>query len=515
MQELLSLLQQISYESVRGDANRRIADICCHSGRVQKDSLFVCIKGFRTDGHEYIGEALLAGAGAIVVDESYVIESRHGALILTEHMKVNLSQLTEKRNVCVIVVSDTRRALSGLSAAFYNDPAKRLHMIGITGTSGKTTTAFMTAAILREAGYKVGMIGTILWDNGDSRIEATHTTPESCEIQKLLSEMVEHGCDCCIMEVSSQGIALQRVRDIFFDIGIFLNIEPDHIGAGEHANFSEYLYCKSRLMRQCKVGIVNRDDPNTNRILAGHTCEVETFSIRHPADATAEEGKSKMSGGKLENCFTVRKGEKTIPVTMQLPGVFNRYNALAAILAAGHFHVSGEQIQKALQGISVPGRCQNVTPEEPYAFLVDYAHNELSLRNLLETLRGFEPHRLIVIFGCGGNRAAVRRFLMGETAGRLADIVILTSDNPRWENREQIILQIREGVEAGMGMKTIHNCYEEPDRKKAVKLAIELAEPGDILVLAGKGHEKMQEISGCYYPMEDAELIREAIEEKG
>ena len=234
------------------------------------------------------------------------------------------------------------------------------------------------------------------------------------------------------MEVSSQGIALQRTADVFFDIGVFLNIEPDHIGKGEHATFSEYLYCKSRLMRQCGIGIVNQDDPNVDKILAGHTCEVENFSIRHPSDVMAEDEWYEMGSGSLQSHFTVKREWRREDIVMQLPGQFNIYNALAAISVAGHFKVDREQIKAALAKQIVPGRCQNMTAGAGYVFLIDYAHNEMSLRNLLETLRKFEPERLIVIFGCGGNRSVLRRYQMGETAGRLADFTIITSDNPRW-----------------------------------------------------------------------------------
>ena len=452
MQLLRSLLKQISYESVRGDDDRKITDICCHSEKVKEGSLFVCINGYRNNGHEYVPQAVEHGAAVLVVDDRYVIGSRSGPVILTEHMKVDVHELIRDRNICVVTVRDTRKALSALSAAFFDHPAERMKMI------------------------------------------------------------VENECDCCVMEVSSQGIALQRTADVFFDIGVFLNIEPDHIGKGEHATFSEYLYCKSRLMRQCGIGIVNQDDPNVNKILAGHTCEVENFSIRHPSDVMAEDEWYGMESGSLQSHFTVKREWRREDIVMQLPGQFNIYNALAAISVAGHFKVEREQIKAALAKQIVPGRCQNMTAGTGYVFLIDYAHNEMSLRNLLETLRKFEPARLIVIFGCGGNRSVLRRYQMGETAGRLADFTIITSDNPRWEDPERIMDQIEDGLRGAVCAGEKPSYIKISDRRAAVEYAVSMAEKRDIIVLAGKGHESYQEIKGIRYPLDDRKIVQEALD---
>ena len=385
-------------------------------------------------------------------------------------------------------------------------------VLAITGTNGKTTTAFLTAGILQEAGYRIGMIGPIESYDGRRRETVKNTTPESCEIHRLLSRMVENECDCCVMEVSSQGIALQRTADVFFDIGVFLNIEPDHIGKGEHATFSEYLHCKSRLMRQCGIGIVNQDDPNVDKILAGHTCEVENFSIRHPSDVMAEDEWYGMESGSLQSHFTVKREWRREEIVMQLPGQFNVYNALAAISVAGHFKVNREQIKAALAKQVVPGRCQNMSAGAGYVFLIDYAHNEMSLRNLLETLRKFEPERLIVIFGCGGNRSVLRRYQMGETAGRLADFTIITSDNPRWEDPERIMDQIEDGLRGAVCAGKKPSYIKIADRRAAVEYAVSMAEKRDIIVLAGKGHESYQEIKGIRYPLDDRKIVQEALD---
>lgn len=508
MQLLHTLLEHLCYESVRGQTDIEVSDICCHSKKAGKNSLFVCISGYHSNGHEYIGEALLNGARVFVVEKQYVIESGSNAVILTEHQKIDITKLTEEYHACIVAVRNARKALSRLSAVFFGFPAQKLKIIGITGTNGKTTTAFLTAGILREAGYKTGLIGTIYCDDGKEQKELKNTTPESCDIHRMLAKMIENECTCCVMEVSSQGIAMYRTRDIFFEIGIFLNIEPDHIGKGEHSSFSEYLYCKSKLMRQCRIGIVNRDDVNTDKILVGHTCLVETFSMKHDADVTASQEDYCMEHGMLKSTFTVNKGNYKFRVQMQLPGQFNIYNALAAICAAGHFQVSSEQMKQALKKQEVPGRCQNMTAGKSFAFLIDYAHNEMSLRNVLETLKAFHPNRLIVIFGCGGGRSELRRYHMGETAGRLADFIIVTSDNPRWEEPEEIMSQIEQGILLTKGQY----CYVKiTDRKEAVRCAVNMAQENDILVLAGKGHESCQEIKGICRPMDDRQLIQEVL----
>lgn len=520
--QLNSLLEQISYESVLGSHELMITDLAYHSGNVKEGSLFLCIRGLRADGHDYILQAVRGGAAAVVVEASCLVYAGQEVFLYTDQQKIELSRLIHN-GVTVVAVKNTRTALYELSAAFFGNPSKKLTMIGITGTKGKTTTAFLTAGILREAGYRMGVIGTIWIDTGKEIITADHTTPESCDIQRYLAQMVENGCDGCVMEVSSQGIKMQRTAGIFFDIGVFLNIEPDHIGAGEHASFSEYLYCKGRLMRQCRVGIVNRDDPNVEKILIGHTCAVETFSAKgisslsHSMDVTAGQTSFYMIQGKLYSCFQIRRGNGgclgsrrklsgTLAIQMQLPGMFNVDNALAAAAVASHFHVSDRQLERALRTAVVPGRCENTGISQEYVCLIDYAHNEMSLRNLLLTLRSFAPRRLVVLFGCGGNRSPFRRSRMGETAGHLADFSILTTDNPRWEDPERILDDIEDGIR-GTGGAYVRIA----DRRAAVEYAVAQAQPGDILVLAGKGHEGYQEICGVKYPMSEQELAASAV----
>lgn len=504
--QLERLLQGITYECVQGSRDREIADISYHSKRIREGSLFVCIKGLRSDGHDYLLRAIEHGAVAAVVDWDSLICVGGQKILYTSEGKVILEELAQNRDITFIIVHDTRLALAQISAAYFDYPARRLKMVGITGTKGKTTTAFMTAAILNRAGIRVGMIGTICIMDGVRQIPADHTTPESYELQKYLADMVKNGCRCCVMEVSSQGIKQQRVAGITFDVGVFLNIEPDHIGEGEHASFEEYLHCKAKLFSHCRLGIVNADDLHVGHILQGHTCSVETFSMRYPARVMAEVPEFSMHMGALQSRFVMRLNRHFLPVEMGLPGIFNVYNALAAAAIASHFGVTGREICDGLAHTVVPGRCENVKVSQEYVFLIDYAHNEMSLKNLLETLRDFKPGRLVVVFGCGGNRSMLRRTRMGETAGHLADLTIITSDNPRWEEPEAIIADIEDGIAVTGG-----RYVTIADRGEAVRYALSQARPGDIIVLAGKGHEDYQEIRGVKYPMRDHDLVKQAL----
>lgn len=511
--QLNKLIEHVSYESVHGSPAIQITDLCYDSRKAKPGCMFVCIRGTQSDGHDYVLDAVERGAVAVVVEKERIVCAAANRVLYTKTERICFDTLLHTYQAAILVVPRSRLALAELSAAFFGFPAKKLKMIGITGTKGKTTTAFFTTAILREAGYKTGMVGTVCLDDGKQVTSSEHTTPESYDLQKILFQMVENGCQCCVMEVSSQGIKMDRTAGIFFDIGVFLNIEPDHIGAAEHATFLEYLYCKSRLLQQCRVGIVNQDDVNTYKVLRGHTCQIETFSMREgiagEADMVAGETCFYMEHGELYSRFRLRRGTRCMQLTVPLPGIFNVYNALAATLIASHFNVTEEQVKRALQHQTIPGRCENLHISDKYVFLIDYAHNEMSLRNLLLGLKQFKPGRLIVIFGCGGNRSGLRRNRMGETAGLFADITILTSDNPRWEDPERILDDIEEGIRDTGG-----SYVRITDRREAVRYAVSIAEENDIVVLAGKGHEDYQEIRGVRYPMTDRQLAKEAAGEQ-
>ena len=351
----------------------------------------------------------------------------------------------------------------------------------------------------------MGLIGTIEAIVGDETIPAANTTPESYIIQEYFRRMADAGCDCVVMEVSSQGLMLHRTQGFIFDYGIFTNIEPDHIGPNEHRDFDHYLACKSMLLKQCRVGIVNRDDEHFAKIIEGHTCELETYGFSPEADLRAEDAHMVNGRGYLGISYHV-KGLLDFPVEIDIPGKFSIYNSLTAIAICRHFKVSRENIIRALKVARVKGRIEMVKVSDEFTLMIDYAHNAMALESLLTTLREYHPHRLVCLFGCGGNRARQRRFEMGEVSGRLADLTIITSDNPRFEEPQAIIDDIKTGI-----AKTDGKYVEICDRKEAIAYAIHHGEPGDIIVLAGKGHEDYQEIKGKKYPMDERVLIADIL----
>ena len=479
------LINEMEYEILAGSEETEITTLVYDSRKVEKGSVFVCISGSVRDAHEFIPDVAAKGAAAIVVEKD----------------------VTPIDGITYIKVEDSRLALACMSAAYFGHPAKKLKTIGITGTKGKTTTTYMVKSILENAGYKVGLIGTIEAIIGEESIPASNTTPESYLVQEYFRKMVDAGCDCVVMEVSSQGLMLHRTQGFVFDYGIFTNIEPDHIGPNEHKDFDDYLHCKSMLLRQCKVGIVNRDDEHFDRIIEGHTCKLETYGFSEKADLRAEDARLVGRKGYLGISYHV-KGLMDFPVEIDIPGKFSIYNSLTAIAICRHFKVSEENIIKALKVARVKGRIEMIKVSDEFTLMIDYAHNAMALESLLGTLKEYDPHRLVCLFGCGGNRSKLRRYEMGEVSGKLADFTIITSDNPRFEEPQAIIDDIKTGIGRTNG-KYVEIC----DRKEAIKYAISHGEVGDVIVLAGKGHEDYQEIKGVKYPMDERVLIDEIINE--
>lgn len=486
MAVLKDLLAEIEYECIRGSLEREVADIIYDSRKVTPGSMFICITGAIQDGHGYAAAAVQAGAGVLMVEKEV--------------------ELPEEADVTVIRVRDTHYAMAFVSAAFFGNPAQEMKIIGITGTKGKTTTTYLVKSILEHAGRKVGLIGTIEIIIGEIHIHADHTTPESYLIQKYFRQMADAGCDTVVMEVSSQGLMLHRTQGFIFDFGIFTNLEPDHIGKGEHKDFDDYQHCKSLLFKQCRVGIVNHDDEHWEAVTAGHTCELETYGIDTEADLRAENITFLREAGNLGMGFMVT-GLMNLPVQIATPGKFSVYNALTAIAICRHFGVGEEDVKAALLAAKVKGRIEPVKVSDEFTLMIDYAHNAMALKSLLSTLREYNPHRLVCLFGCGGNRAKSRRYEMGEVSGRMADLTIITSDNPRTEEPQAIIDDIKTGIG-----RTDGRYVEICDRKEAIAYAISHGEPGDIIVLAGKGHEDYQEINGVKYPMDERVLIQEILE---
>ena len=468
-------------ERVRALRGVQISEIVNDSRRITENCLFFCIVGAVRDGHEFARQALMDGAAALVVQKDLDLSDLEGK--------------TPVKDPVIIRVQDTRYAMAYIAAAYYGNPASRMKIIGVTGTKGKTTTTYMVKSILEAAGIKTGLIGTIEILYGDVKIPAHNTTPESTVLQKT------------VMEVSSQALMLHRTQGFIFDIGIFTNLSPDHIGPNEHKDFNDYLQCKSMLFRQCRVGIFNADDKYCKQVMDGHTCSVETYGLSPEADLHAENLQLIKEPGELGVAFDV-KGLMDFHAEVPAPGRFSVYNALCAIAVCRHFDVTPSQVQKALLKVHVRGRIEMVKVSDDFTLLIDYAHNAMALESLLSTLREYEPHRLVCLFGCGGNRSKLRRFEMGEVSGRLAELSIITSDNPRDEEPMAIIEDIVTGISRTEGKYVMI-----PDRKDAIRYAIRGGEPGDIIILAGKGHEDYQEIKGHRYPMDERELIREILEE--
>lgn len=484
------LLKELSYECIRGNIDREITEVVYDSRKISEGSLFICISGYNVDGHSFAGEAAEKKAAAIVVEKDVA--------------------LPKDSDITVIKVEDTRYAMAFIAAAYFGHPADRLKVIGITGTKGKTTTTYLIKSILERAGYKVGLVGTIETIIGERHIPANNTTPESFLLQKYFKEMEEAGCEIVVMEVASQGLKLHRTQGFTFEIGIFTNLEPDHIGPNEHADFEEYQACKGLLFKQCRMGIVNKDDAHVQAVLQGHTCQLETYGFDSLADLYAEDLKLIDKPGELGVDFKVKvKDAEDFEVEVPAPGRFSVYNALTAIAVCRHFNVEVSQIQKALLGAHVKGRIEMVPVSDKFTLLIDYAHNAMSLKSLLTTLREYKPARLVCVFGCGGNRSKIRRFEMGEVSGKYADLTIITSDNPRFEKPGDIIEDIKTGINKTSG-KYIEIC----DRKEAIAYAICHGQPGDIIVLAGKGHEDYQEIEGVKYPMDERVLIADILKER-
>lgn len=483
--QIRQLLDELEYEVAAGSLDCEVTTLVYDSRKVEEGSVFVCISGAVRDAHDFIPDVAAKGAKAVVVEKDVPFLP----------------------GVTYIRVPDTRKALAYMAAAYFGHPARQLKTIGITGTKGKTTTTYIVKSILESAGIRTGLIGTIEAIIGEEHIPAANTTPESYVVQEYFRRMADAGMDAVVMEVSSQALMLHRVSGFTFDIGVFTNLEPDHIGENEHKDFADYMHCKSLLFQQCRQGIFNGDSEFLEGILQGHTCEVETFGYGRDDDLRAENVKLLKDAGALGVKYHVA-GLMDMDVEINVPGSFSVYNSLTAIAICRHFGVAEDKIKEALRHIHVKGRIEIVPVTNRYTIMIDYAHNAMALESLLTTLRVYEPGRLVCLFGCGGNRAKSRRYEMGEVASRLADLTVVTSDNPRNEEPMAIIEDILVGVHKADGAYVTI-----PDRKEAIAYCMKNAQDGDIIVLAGKGHEDYQEIHGVKHHMDERELIADIIRE--
>lgn len=485
--KLRTLLEEMEYECRQGSLEVEVERLIYDSRRDCQKAVFVCISGTKVDAHTFIPQVVEKGAVAVVVEKD--VEAPDG--------------------VTVIRVPNARKALALLSAAYFGHPTRKMKAVGFTGTKGKTTSTYMLKAILEAAGKTVGLVGTNGAVINGEHFATNNTTPESYELQEYFHRMVEKGCEYMIMEVSSQGVMMHRVDGIDFDIGVFTNLSPDHIGPNEHKSFEEYRSYKGKLFQMCRTGLVNRDDENWEALTKGHTCQLFTFGQSKEADYIAEHIGHKKQGDFMGIGFDL-KGEKAFPVEVGIPGLFNAYNALGAASAALALGIAPEAIQEALRNVRVDGRMELVYASDRFSVIVDYAHNGISTKSLLETLRGYQPKRLVVVFGCGGNRDPHRRYEMGEAAGQMADLSIVTADNSRFEKVEDIMKDIHIGLDP-TGGKSI----DIPDRREAIRYSISHAEDGDVIAVIGKGHEDYQEVEGVKTHFLDREVIEETVKELG
>ena len=484
---LKNILDGIDGLKAKGELDLEIEGIESNSKNVKKGFLFVAIKGFSVDGHLFISQAIENGSIAVVVDKS-----------------CDLKNIKIPENITLIVSDDTRKFLALSSANFYGNPSKKFKLIGITGTKGKTTTTFMIKEILEKAGKKVGLIGTIAtYINGKRIADSDRTTPESLELQKMFRDMLEQGVEYVVMEVSSQSLKLHRVDGCEFDLVAFTNFSEDHISEKEHPDMQDYFESKLKLFKMCKTGFVNIDDLQGNKIPAMFPeSDITGYGIDNFGNFLAKD--ITITNSYVD--FKAKITDRNERVKVDIPGRFTVYNALAAICICRKLGVESTVIKEALEKIKVPGRSEMVENKLEIPIMIDYAHSPESLQNILQAVSSYTKGRVISVFGCGGDRDARKRPIMGEISGKVADYTIITSDNPRTEDPKSIVDQIEEGIKKTKGK------YEViVDRTEAIKKAIEMANKTDIIVLAGKGHEPYQEINGEKYPFDERVIVRDLI----
>ena len=470
------LLKELLPDVKAGLANTAITGVTCNSKKVKSGYAFVCIKGTGADGHDFAKSALESGAGVIITQKDLGIENQ-------------------------IIVDNTRITYAKMCAKWFGTPADKLRLIGVTGTNGKTSVTYMLKAILEEAGHKVGLIGTIQNLIGDTVVESHNTTPEAFELNSLFSDMVNAGCDFCVMEVSSHALHQYRICDLPFEVAIFTNLTQDHLDY--HKTMDNYLESKKMLFKMCKTAVVNADDEYTARLIEGLDCKIVTCSTGSNALCSARSVKYRPDSVEYE----LLSGGKLNHIKVNTGGAFTVYNSMLASVAALKCGIDAEFVKTALLKMKgVKGRAEAVPTGRDFTVIIDYAHTPDGLKNIISTFKECEKNRLIVLFGCGGDRDKTKRPIMGNIAARNADYLIVTSDNPRTEDPAAIIEDILEGTK---GLNTPIKVIE--NRVEAIKYAISMARTGDIVLLAGKGHETYQILADRTIHLDEREVISEAL----
>ena len=483
--KLEKLLNNIEYTLLKGSIDILVKDIAYDSRNVLKDYAFIAIVGNNVDGHDYIDSAIDKGASVIIVSKDVDVSS----------------------DVTVIKVDDTSKILSRLSMNLFDNPQKKMKTIAITGTKGKTTVSFMIKKILEVAGYRCGVIGTTGIYIGDKYYVSKNTTPLSYDTIKYMNEMVNDGIEYLVIEVSSQALKYDRVNDIMFDYGIFTNLTRDHISEFEHSDMDDYVNSKAKLFKQCINGIFNLDDEYFFSMVDMGESSINTYGYSDKADLRIEKMDLYRDGSKIGIDINLN-GVIKDSFRVSTPGKFSSYNVMAAILTCQMMGIDVKYMKKALSDFSVKGRIEPVMVSDDFTLLIDYAHNGVSTESILSTIREYKPKRIVTIFGCGGNRSRDRRFEMGEVAGKYSDFCIITEDNNRYEEFDDIAKDIIVGInKTDCEYKIIAN------RKDAIKYAIENGMSGDIIMLLGKGHEDYMEIKGERIPFDERVIIREILDE--
>lgn len=473
--KLSSLLKEAN---VRTDSQKEILSLCNDSRKADENSLFICIKGFSADGHAYAHTAYEKGCRVFVAEDT----------------------LTLPDDAEVYYVKDTRKAMALLASAINGNPAKKLCLIGITGTKGKTSISYTLKSILEKQGHKVGLMGTVGILYGDKCIESPNSTPESTVIHEYLSKMLDEGIDTVIMEATSQGFKLHRTYGITFDVGIYTNLSPDHIGPNEHESFEEYKECKKMLFSQSKVIFANGDCEHLPFMKENCPVDVHTFGFGNVDNKAENDIYSKDEKGLYTAFICGNERYKTY-----IPGRFSIYNALASITVARYLKITESNIKSGLEETRIEGRMESISLPTGAVAIIDYAHNELSTENLFDALKLYSPKRIITVFGCGGNRSKLRRYGMGEIIAKNSALSIVTSDNPRNEPLDDIINDIFVGINKTSGKSTVIK-----DRKAAIEYAVRNSTEGDYILIIGKGHQHYEEINGVHYPFFEAEIINNA-----
>ena len=482
---LKSLLKGLDYEVIKGNEESKVQNIRYDNRKIEQGEAFGCIKGFKVDGHSFVIDAVKKGAKVLIVQDDVSVQE----------------------DITIIKVRDTRKALAIMSSNYFGNPKNKLKIIGITGTNGKTTSAFIIKSILEKAGFMTGLIGTIANYIGNKKVDAVRTTPESYELHELFKNMVDAGVEYCVMEVSSHSLELDRVYGIQFEEGIFTNLTRDHLDF--HKTFENYYNAKFKLFERSNHSIINLDDPYGANIVKdieerGVKTKVSTFSIEKESDFKAFEIKSHSNGSEFKvNLESIEE------FSINIPGEYNIYNSLGCIICAYNLNIPMDKIKEGLSDVVIPGRCELVAKEKnlPYSIIIDYAHTPDGLENILSTVKAFTKNRMISVFGCGGDRDKVKRPQMGKIGCELSDIAIITSDNPRSEEPMDIINDIVKPL-------NYDNFVIEVNRKEAIRKAMNMALEGDVIVIAGKGHETYQILKDETIHFDEREVVYDILEGK-